>query len=258
MKILRSKKNIPRVRCFIYIYIYIYKIYLYREKYLNFPQLKNAVKSSSYNYFYGDYFNGTVANEALFKSKIKEQYSILHLAMHGIADEENPTLSALAFSETVDTTEDNFLNAYEIAQLQQNSQLIVLSACETAKGQQQGGEGTMSIARYFMYGGAAALVATRWQVNDQTTAFIMQNFYKYIYEGKSIKQAMRQAQLNYLQQSAGAASYPFYWAAFMNIGDTDKVVYLAHKNWAMKYYIIIACALLAIGGVWYFKFRKKE
>ena len=210
------------------------------------------------NYFYGDYFNGTVANEALFKSKIKEQYSILHLAMHGIADEENPTLSALAFSETVDTTEDNFLNAYEIAQLQQNSQLIVLSACETAKGQQQGGEGTMSIARYFMYGGAAALVATRWQVNDQTTAFIMQNFYKYIYEGKSIKQAMRQAQLNYLQQSAGAASYPFYWAAFMNIGDTDKVIYLANKNWAIKYYIIIACALLAIGGVWYFKFRKKE
>ena len=210
-------------------------------------------------YYYGDYYQNEAANEATFKSKNSQSYSILHFAMHGLLDENLPELSSLAFAETVDTTEDNFLNAFEIGNLRQRCQLVVLSACETAKGQQQKGEGVMSLAQYFLYGGAPSVVATRWQVNDQTTAFIMQNFYKYIYEGQTIKAALRQAQLDYLAQARGVGAHPFYWSPFVNIGDTDKAVYLAGKDWAIKYYVIIALSIVVLGfGAWrYFRGRER-
>lgn len=226
----------------------------------NLAELSGAKKEleNLKTYYYGDYYVGNEANEALYKSKTKEAYTIFHFAMHGLLDENLPELSSLAFSESVDTLEDNFLTALEIAQLPQHTQLVVLSACETGKGKRQTGEGVMSLAQYFLYGGAPAVVATRWQVNDQTTAFIMQDFYKNIYEGKTIKAALREAQLSYIRQAKGYGGHPFYWSPFMNIGDTDKVVYLAHKNWMMKYYIIFASGLLLVAGWFWWKSRKRE
>ena len=226
----------------------------------NLAELSGAKKEleNLKTYYYGDYYIGSEANEALYKSKTKETYSIFHFAMHGLLDEELADLSSLAFSESVDTTEDNFLSAYEIAELQQYAQLVVLSACETGKGKRKTGEGVMSLAQYFLYGGAPAVVATRWQVNDQTTAFIMQNFYKNIYENKTIKAALREAQLSYISQSQGQGGHPFYWSAFFNVGDTDKSVYLAHKNWAIKYYLIFAGGLLLLTGGFWWKYRKRE
>ena len=208
------------------------------------------------SFYYGDYRAGVEANEALFRKDIEQPYTILHLATHGLWDEDNPDLSALALSESADTLEDNFLSAYELAQLQTRSQLVVLSACETAKGEQQNTDGVMSIARYLMYGGAPAVIATRWQVNDQATAFIMQNFYKYLYEGKTVKEAIKTAQLDYLSQAKGIAAHPFYWAAFTNIGNTDVGVYLAGKDWALKYYLIGILSLSVIIG-WGWRKRRK-
>ncbi len=209
-------------------------------------------------YYYGDFYSGGEATEAIFKAKSKEAYSIIHFAMHGLLDENLPEMSSLAFSETVDTMEDNFLSAYEIAKLPQRCQLVVLSACETAKGKRQMGEGVMSLAQYFMYGGAPAVIATRWQVNDQATAFIMQNFYKYLYEGQTIKAALKASQLDYLKQARGDGAHPFYWAAFTNIGNTDAAVYVAPRHWAMRYWIIgsVSLLLLSLWGWW--KFRKRE
>jgi len=135
---------------------------------------------------------------------------------------------------------------------------VVLSACETAKGKTYTGEGVMSLAQYFMYGGAPSVLATRWQVNDQATAFIMQNFYKYLYEGKITKQAIRQAQQDYLSQARGEAAHPYYWAAFINIGNTDTPVYIVSKNWMFKYYLIGAAAILVLIGLLWKKFAKKE
>lgn len=197
------------------------------------------------NAYYGDYRFGPDANEKQFKTQLQSGYTVIHLAMHGLLNQDLPEHSALAFSETNDTTEDNFLEAWEIAQLSANAQLVVLSACETGIGQNKAGEGTMSIARYFLYAGAPAVVATRWQVNDQTTAIIMQHFYQNLYNGIPINQAIRQAQLLYLQNAAPTAQHPFFWAPYMNIGYTDRRVPLANKNWATKYYITaIAVAIL--------------
>ncbi len=224
----------------------------------NLSELKGAVKElqNLEKYYYGDYLYGEAANEAGFKDKINQNYAIYHLAMHGLLNEDKPALSALVFSEQKGSAEDDFLTSLEIAQLSFRSQLTVLSACETAAGQMQINEGALSLARYFMHGASPAVVATRWQVNDATTAFIMQNFYKGLYEGKAISEAMRAAQLSYLAQAKGDAAHPFYWAAFMNIGDADKSVYLADKNWAMRYLIIFGSVGLSIIGFGWWKYRR--
>ncbi len=221
----------------------------------------NGAKSEITNlstYYYGNYYQNQQANEAEFKRAMRSPYAIVHLAMHGLLDEDAAELSALAFSETADSTEDNFLTAYEIAQLRCESQLVVLSACETAAGQNQMGEGVLSLARYFIYGGAPAIVATRWQINDRTTAFIMQNFYKYLYEGFTIKHALQKSQLDYLAQSKGDAAHPFYWAAFTNIGHTDKSVFVASKNWYYKYILISVAVISALMLLYWYKRRRKN
>ena len=223
-------------------------------------ELKGTIKElqSLEKNYYGDYLYDTAANETAFKTKITQRYAIYHLAMHGLLNEAKPALSALAFSEAKGSAEDDFLNAFEIAQLSIRSQLVVLSACETAAGQLQLNEGAMSMARYFMYGGAPSVVATRWQVNDATTAFIMEHFYQGLYEGKAISQAMREAQLSYLAQAQGEAAHPFYWAAFMSVGDADKSVYLADKNWAIRYLAIFGSLGLVLIALGWWKYRGKR
>jgi len=218
---------------------------------------QNEVKSLQ-NVYYGDYRLNIDANEGTFKQQLQQNYTIIHLAMHGLLDDKNAENSALAFTETQDTTEDNFLHAYEIALLKANAQLVVLSACETGIGKLQSGEGNMSIARYFVYAGVPALIATRWQVNDQTTAIIMEAFYKNMYNGIPIHQAIRQAQLAYLDQAKGDAQHPFFWAPYMNIGYTNRTIAIASKNWQNKYYLAAALGGLAVLLLLFWRMKRKK
>lgn len=208
--------------------------------------------------YWGDFFLSDKATEAEFKSISQQPYAVIHLAMHGLLNVENPSISSLAFAETMsDSTEDNFLHAYEIAALNLQSQLIVLSACETGIGENKGGEGTMSLARYFLFAGAPALIATRWQVNDQTTGLIMQIFYERLYEGKTIAQALHEAKLTYLSNAKGDAQHPFFWAAPMCIGYAETPVSIAPHDWKTRYTIrisIAAAAVLTLGaGAWWYR-----
>jgi len=214
-------------------------------------------------HYWGDFFLSDKATEGEFKSISQQPYAVIHLAMHGLLNLDNPSISSLAFAETMsDSTEDNFLHAYEIAALNLQSQLIVLSACETGVGSSQGGEGTMSLARYFLFAGAPAIVATRWQVNDQTTGLIMQLFYERLYEGKTIAQALHEAKLTYLSNAKGAAQHPFFWAAPMCIGYAETPVYIAPKDWQQRYWMraaAIAGAALALGaGAWWYRRRRSS
>ena len=91
--------------------------------------------------------------------------------------------------------------AHEIYQLDLNADLVVLSACETGYGKFNQGEGVMSLARSFMYAGTPSLVVSLWQVNDQSTAIIMQLFYEKLEKGMPKDIALRQAKLEYLKNA---------------------------------------------------------
>ncbi len=168
--------------------------------------------------YMGTFLFDSAASEGNFK-KIAADYAILHLAMHGILDEEQPLLSSLAFSEQGDSSENNFLQAYEISQLQLRAELVVLSACETGYGRFERGNGTASLARAFMYAGVPSMLVSLWAVNDGTTSMLMELFYAQLATGIHKDEALQKAKLQYLQQTKGIAAAPAFWAAFVQIGD---------------------------------------
>ena len=130
-------------------------------------------------------------------------------------------LSSLAFTENKDSLEDNFLQAYEISRLHLKADMVVLSACETGFGKFEQGEGVVSLARSFMYAGVPSLIVSLWQVNDQSTAIIMDVFYKNLAQGMNKAEALRQAQLSWLKlknPDYEHPEHPYYWAAFDLVG----------------------------------------
>jgi CHAT domain-containing protein/tetratricopeptide (TPR) repeat protein len=200
----------------------------------------------------GHYYYGAAANESNLKKHAAE-IDVLHLAMHGILNVNYPFASSLAFTENQDSIEDNFLYAYEISQLKLNADLVVLSACETGYGRFEQGEGVLSLARSFMYAGVPSLVVSLWQVNDASTALIMQGFYTYLKEGLPKDLALRKAKLDYLKTRTGIAAHPAYWAPFVQLGTADA---LLEKPTSKLWWWIGGLALLV--GILFFIIKRRR
>lgn len=200
-----------------------------RESLHDIPAVKEEVLALS-EQFDGCFLQGVASNEADFKKNAGE-YGVIHLAMHGLLSPRAPILSSLAFTENGDSLQDNFLEAYEIAHLQLNAELVVLSACETGYGKFQQGEGILSLARSFMYAGVPSLVVSLWQVNDNSTAAVMENFYKYLAEGMPKDMALRQAKLDYINVAQGLAAHPAFWSPFIQLGDNQPIKLNKKSGW---------------------------
>jgi len=175
------------------------------------------------NKYKGTFLLGKDAHELALKDQ-SPKHGILHLAMHGLVDKENPELSGLAMTETADCNEDNFMYSYEIKQQALQAGLVVLSACQTGIGKYQRGEGVVSIGRGFMYAGSPSLLMTLWSLNDQSGALIIEHFYKNLTEGMEKDEAIRQAKLKYLENCNNPiAAHPFLWAPFIQVGDYSTI-----------------------------------
>ena len=105
---------------------------------------------------------------------------VVHFATHGLLDSEHPDLSGLVLSlvDERGTPRDGFLRMHEIYNLRLPADLVVLSACQTALGRDIRGEGLFGLTRGFMYAGARRVVASLWQVDDESTAELMKRFYR--------------------------------------------------------------------------------
>jgi CHAT domain-containing protein/tetratricopeptide (TPR) repeat protein len=111
----------------------------------------------------------------------------------------------------VEGVEDGIVTAYEIAQLNlSNTELVVLSACETALGDVKGSEGVFGLQRAFKMAGAKKMLVSLWKVPDKETAELMTAFYSYWINGETINDAFAKAQADMRKKYS-----PFYWAAFV-------------------------------------------
>jgi CHAT domain-containing protein len=136
----------------------------------------------------------------------------VHLATHGILDEDAPLFSALLTSPA--PGQPARVSLYEIAAMPIHSRLVVLSACETGLGRLSGGDEMVGLTRTFLAAGAKVVVSSLWKVNDESTAALMQEFYRGLKSGKPPAAAMRAAELHIRKQYP----HPFYWAPFVVTG----------------------------------------
>ena len=127
--------------------------------------------------FEGEYYYGAAANKSLFRKR-SDKFSIIHLATHGIVNMKNPMRSLLSLAASDTSNQDlTALYAYEIYNLSINADLVVLSACETGFGKAVRGEGVLSLARAFLHAGAPSVVTTLWEVNDFTSAALIETLF---------------------------------------------------------------------------------
>ena len=186
----------------------------------------NAVRSKN-----NTLLMGSAATEGAFKSASLRDRAVIHLAVHGIENQQRPDQAALLLLSDPAKGEDGILQASEIVQLRTNADVIVLSACDTALGRLQGAEGIANLARAFLLSGARSVIATVWAIDDTWSLSLMKEFYKHLVAGKSAADALTFAKREIIRLY-GPRAVPYYWAGFTleGVGDTSVIAKSATKG----------------------------
>lgn len=117
--------------------------------------------------------------------------------------------------------EDGLLTAEDVTGMDLlETELVVLSACETGLGDVHVGEGVFGLRRAFVLAGAKRLVMSLWKVPDQQTFELMVDFYQRLLAGEGVAVALRSAQLT----MRGRHTDPYFWAAFILLGDPGPLL----------------------------------
>jgi CHAT domain-containing protein len=160
---------------------------------------------------------GAESTEDAVKRESLRDYRRLHFATHSLTDEEFPSRSAVVLTVDNDPQEDGLLEVGEISELDMDCELVVLSACQTGRGQLFSGEGIVGLSRAFLIAGARSVVVSLWNVTDISTSQLMKSFYQQLVAGVGNAAALRDAKLQMIG-STKEIKHPYYWAPFVMIG----------------------------------------
>lgn len=169
----------------------------------------------------GDIKIGLSASEKEVKEADHTQYRYEHYATHGVLRGDIPGLKepALVFSlpnPKDPAIDEGFWTMSEIFGLRTNADMVVLSACKTALGEEVPGEGLIGLTRAFMYAGTPSVVASLWSVADESTAKLMTLYYRYLKQGRDKAEALSLAKRELRRQGY---YNPYYWAPFILVGE---------------------------------------
>jgi len=191
------------------------------------------------------------AREDIFKSTAGK-YSIIHLAMHTVVNDESPMNSAMIFAHESDSINDGLLHTYEVYGIPLRAKMVVLSSCNTGTGPLSSGEGILSLARGFLYSGSQSVVMSLWQIEDKSGTDIIKMFYDNLKKGMTKSIALRRARHEYLKKSSQLRSHPYFWSALVVYGDNSAVYF----PWRIAAGILLA--LLALSILLFNYFRKRR
>ncbi len=197
-------------------------------------------------------FLGEKATETAFLENA-DRYSIWHFATHARYDADYYNMSFIALSADSVNGKDGLLMAYEIQNMQQAPKLVTISACNSGVGPVLEGEGTLSLARFFMINDAENIIVTQWDVSDAYSASLMKTFYRKLIPEKtpSLSGAFTQAKIE-VAETGGMGElnfkHPSFWAAFRLYGDTPNV-FIHEKNrlkwWLAAIFFFLFAGVLA-------------
>jgi CHAT domain-containing protein len=157
-----------------------------------------------------------MAGEAELQALDLAGFDVIHFATHGVLDNEYWWRSYLLLEGSPALRLDGFLSPLEILDWGLNARLVVLSACQTAKGRLYEGEGILGISQAFLLAGAESVIASLWNVNDESSVRIFRCFYRHLKGGEPISRALRLAKLDLIDSRL---NHPFYWAGFILMGN---------------------------------------
>ena len=164
---------------------------------------------------------GPLAREADVRAAMG-QADIVHFAVHNTLVPNNPLRSWLLLApEDENSPYDGRLEGREVVSTKVKARMAVLSACESARGQQRGGDGLMGMAWAFQGAGCPCVVASQWKVDDTASHHLMLRFYEELKAGRRKDDAM-QAAMQAVRRDGKHAS-PYFWACFEVIGDTSPL-----------------------------------
>lgn len=183
-------------------------------------QIKNLYESDEKHPSFG-LVTKEKATKRNFLSAV-DKFSAIHFSGHAIVDDDFPFYSQLVLAPKGQEKPYQYvLHSYELYHLDfLKTRLIVLAACRTGSGQQHDGEGTLSLARDFLARGVPAVIASKWEVEDEATADLFIKFHKSRLANENLPQALRTAQLAMLHSDNPAYRSPAVWGAFILFGGT--------------------------------------
>ncbi|CAH8289405.1 CHAT domain-containing protein [Mariniflexile fucanivorans] len=195
--------------------------------------------------FDGDYFLNENATEKTFKKNANE-HKIIHIGTHAESNNISPELSRLIFAKNIsDPSEDGSLYAFEIYNTNLNSNIAILTACETEKPSYQAGEGMIALAHAFNYAGSESILTSLWKADEPSTNQIIEHFYRYISDGRPKDEALRLAKLTYIKNTKGKSLSPQFWAGLVLMGDTNPLTISNPTPFWQGLVILVSLILIA-------------
>lgn len=218
------------------------------------PYTKSLVKKMQ-DKLGGDVFLDNGSTQTSFKQNAGDN-RIVHIGTHAEFNNEKPELSRLIFSKNTDSAADNnSLFLYDIYNCNINTDLAILTACESGKPGYEDGEGMVSLAHAFNYAGSKSILTSLWQVDEQSGSFITERFIENLAAKMPAGEALQQAKLAYLQQADGRMKSPVYWAGLVLMGDAGTVMLSSKTNHTKWLWL---AGILAAFGVTVFFVRKRK
>jgi CHAT domain-containing protein len=201
-----------------------------------FPKLSTLSKSEQelerIRSFYPRHLilNRRQATESALAQQIGN-YEVVHLATHALSNQQSSMLSTIFLAGESDSASegqnpnrvasDGALRAHEIYRLKpERTRLVVLSSCRSGLGDQSRNEAMGGLAQAFLVAGVPTVIASLWDVDDESTARLMEKFHA-THRGKRLAfgEALRQSQISFLLTAPARLRHPFFWATFIVTGD---------------------------------------
>ncbi|MEM6782727.1 MAG: CHAT domain-containing protein [Bacteroidota bacterium] len=197
------------------------------------------------------YLGGTVLlDEAATKAAFFElgpSARVLHIASHALVDPDAALGGHILLAPDPDlaSASPGVLYLSEIRQASLAAELVVLSACSTARGSAHLSEGMIGLQYAFQAAGAQSVLASLWPVNDAAMATIMASFYSHLADGLPKDRALQRAQIDYLDAHPGALSHPAYWGALVLQGSPAPLS-APSQRWVW----LLVTGFFVLGGVY--------